>query len=200
MCNAKDVNALHASDPVVAADAPDLPHHSTFKTCFIAAYTSNNAAEPSIMQRNIQLQSVSTSATLSVSYESITCTHNAVPYIAFSALAILRMWFHVAGSAPQARHSHAATVTHSRMYVFGGTQDYQQAFPELHALDLGSWTWHKVAPATACCPPGCFSHSLSAVNSLLVLAGGCHTLGSGLPSGLSEADAYCCVLCIYSFL
>lgn len=82
------------------------------------------------------------------------------------------------GEVPQARHSHAAAVIHNQMYVFGGTQDYQQAFPELHALDLASWTWHKLVPSTACCPTGCFSHSLTAVSIMLVLAGGCHTLGA----------------------
>lgn len=68
------------------------------------------------------------------------------------------------------------------MYVFGGTRDYQQTFSQLHCLNLDTWVWDKVVPAGALQPPGCFSHSLTAVGDLLVLAGGCHTLGAGTRS------------------
>ena len=73
------------------------------------------------------------------------------------------------------------------MYVFGGTQEYHHSFNELHALNLDTWVWEAMglanpssAPSSALKPPGCFSHTLTAVRDQLVLAGGCHTLGAGL--------------------
>ena len=86
------------------------------------------------------------------------------------------------GSAAEACHSHAASLLHHRMFVFGGTQGYHQSCPALRVLDLKTHTWEKVGlpqAAPQACPLPCFSHSLTTVGGLLVLAGGCHTLGAG---------------------
>ena len=84
------------------------------------------------------------------------------------------------GDTPAPCHSHAAAVMQNSMYVFGGTRDYQQHLSGPHALDLSSGRWEAITPAASLRrPPSCFSHSLTAVGGLLVLAGGCHTLGAG---------------------
>ncbi len=84
-----------------------------------------------------------------------------------------------AGTAPQPRHSHAAAVIQQCMYMCGGTQDYQHTFSDMHALDLKTGEWGLLHAASTVSSPSCFSHSLTAVGGLLVLAGGCHTLGAG---------------------
>lgn len=91
------------------------------------------------------------------------------------------------GHAPEPCHSHAAAAILGHMFVFGGTRGYcQQACPGLYILDLKTQVWEatrlpqaelEAAPQTS--PLPCFSHSLTAVGGLLVLAGGCHTLGAG---------------------
>ena len=95
------------------------------------------------------------------------------------------------GHAPEPCHSHAAAALQGRMFVFGGTRGYsQQACPGLYILDPKLLIWEaaglpQAAPQAAlqaapqASPMPCFSHSLTAVGGLLVLAGGCHTLGSG---------------------
>lgn len=84
------------------------------------------------------------------------------------------------GDSPAPRHSHAAAIVQNRMFVFGGTSGYQQTFSGLHALDLTSGHWGTITLAAHMeRPPSCFSHSLTAVGGLLVLAGGCHTSGAG---------------------
>lgn len=91
-------------------------------------------------------------------------------------------WQQVAtkGSVPCACHSHAAAVVGQRMFISGGTQDYQHTFSGLHAMDLVTGSWQAVKPQRAGpSSPSCFSHSMTAVGSLLVVAGGCHTLGAG---------------------
>lgn len=85
------------------------------------------------------------------------------------------------GSVPCACHSHAAAVIGQRMFISGGTQDYQHTFSGLHAVDLVTGTWQAVQPqGGGPSSPSCFSHSMTAVGALLVVAGGCHTLGAGL--------------------
>lgn len=86
------------------------------------------------------------------------------------------------GWAAQPCHSHAAALLHHRMFVFGGTQGYRQSCPALRVLDLKTHEWERVRlpqAAPQADPLPCFSHSLTAVGGLLVLAGGCHTLGAG---------------------
>lgn len=86
------------------------------------------------------------------------------------------------GCAAQPCHSHAATLLHHRMFVFGGTQNYHQSCPALRVLDLTTHEWEEVRLPQAAPQAGplpCFSHSLTAMGGLLVLAGGCHTLGAG---------------------
>ncbi len=85
------------------------------------------------------------------------------------------------GSVPCACHSHAAAVVGQRMFISGGTQDYQHTFSGLHAMDLATGTWQAVKPqGGGPSSPSCFSHSMTALGALLVVAGGCHTLGAGL--------------------
>lgn len=85
------------------------------------------------------------------------------------------------GTAPKPCHSHAAAVMQQRMFIFGGTQQYQYTFSGLHALNLMTGVWELATPTSpaSSLPPSCFSHSLTAIRELLVLAGGCHTLGAG---------------------
>ncbi|KAL0023672.1 hypothetical protein WJX77_012323 [Trebouxia sp. C0004] len=84
------------------------------------------------------------------------------------------------GSAPCACHSHAAAVVGQQMFISGGTHDYQHTFSGLHAVDLVTGTWQAVKPQKGGpSAPSCFSHSMTAVGVLLVVAGGCHTLGAG---------------------
>ena len=85
------------------------------------------------------------------------------------------------GTAPKPCHSHAAAVMQQRMFIFGGTQQYQYTFSGLHALNLMTGVWELETPTSSASslPPSCFSHSLTAIRELLVLAGGCHTLGAG---------------------
>ncbi|DBA73560.1 TPA: hypothetical protein ACH3X2_009802 [Trebouxia sp. C0005] len=84
------------------------------------------------------------------------------------------------GSVPGACHSHAAAVVRQRMFISGGTQDYQHTFSGLHAMDLVTGTWQAVKPqGGGPSSTSCFSHSMTAVGALLVVAGGCHTLGAG---------------------
>jgi len=91
------------------------------------------------------------------------------------------------GSVPCACHSHAAAVVGQRMFISGGTQDYQHTFSGLHAVDLATGTWQAVKPqGGGPSSPSCFSHSMTAVGALLVVAGGCHTLGAGLPHNTSS--------------
>ena len=97
----------------------------------------------------------------------------------------------LAGGAPAPCHSHAAAVVQNQMIVFGGTSGYQETFSGLHALDLTTGHWETitlVAPTEH--PPSCFSHSLTAVGGLLVLAGGCRTTGAGQWNVVEEE--YCC--------
>lgn len=95
-----------------------------------------------------------------------------------------------AGLQPDARHSHAAAVIGHTMYIHGGTSGYNQTFADLHALELKTGQWQcltEAAQSDAKLPgimhstnaPACFSHTLSASEDLLVVAGGCHTHGAG---------------------
>lgn len=110
------------------------------------------------------------------------------------------------GPAPIARHSHAAALVGNHMYVHGGSSDYTHTCADLHALDLTAGAWqcltdtaaqgpaekvgqtaaeevgHSAAEeayAESAAAPACFSHTLTAVRDLLVVAGGCHTHGAG---------------------
>ncbi len=88
----------------------------------------------------------------------------------------------ISGSMPRACHSHAAAIVGQRMFISGGTQDYQHTFSGLHAMDLVTGTWQAVKPqGDGPSSPSCFSHTMTALGALLVVAGGCHTLGAGLP-------------------
>eukprot|EP01137_Pigoraptor_chileana_P015846 Opistho-2@5439 len=56
-------------------------------------------------------------------------------------------------TTPTARAYHVATAIGSRMYVFGGINTGLALNNELWELDVLSWTWHRLDPATSVRPP-----------------------------------------------
>ncbi|BDA41177.1 probable tRNA wybutosine-synthesizing protein 5 at C-terminar half [Coccomyxa sp. Obi] len=84
---------------------------------------------------------------------------------------------------PGPRHSHAAAVVGSNMYVYGGVRDCGQAITgDLHALDLGCQIWRRIITTDSSPrpPPPLFSHTLTALGrDRLVLIGGCPEQDTG---------------------
>uniref|UniRef100_A0A667ZE71 Kelch domain containing 1 n=1 Tax=Myripristis murdjan TaxID=586833 RepID=A0A667ZE71_9TELE len=78
---------------------------------------------------------------------------------------------HAQGRAPAPRAAHASATLGNKGYVCGG-RVMETRTSDIHCLDLDSWTWSEIVPASAI-PVGRSWHTLTAVSdSALFLFGG----------------------------
>eukprot|EP01120_Amphizonella_sp_Union-15-10_P008423 TRINITY_DN3027_c0_g1_i1.p1 TRINITY_DN3027_c0_g1~~TRINITY_DN3027_c0_g1_i1.p1 ORF type:complete len:314 (-),score=47.79 TRINITY_DN3027_c0_g1_i1:37-978(-) len=74
------------------------------------------------------------------------------------------------GNPPHPRHSTALTVIGQKVYLFGGTRK-NEAFNDLHVLDLGTFTWSEVAIKSEKPPPR-WGHAMSTYKDTILVFGG----------------------------
>ena len=87
---------------------------------------------------------------------------------------------------PGPRHSHAAAILGSTMYIHAGCRGDGTILGDLWALDLGCLQWICISTAAHDPPLQLFSHSLTAVDDYtLLLLGGCPEHDAGVLTGPS---------------
>eukprot|EP00002_Diphylleia_rotans_P015075 TRINITY_DN2918_c0_g2_i4.p1 TRINITY_DN2918_c0_g2~~TRINITY_DN2918_c0_g2_i4.p1 ORF type:complete len:400 (-),score=62.49 TRINITY_DN2918_c0_g2_i4:911-2110(-) len=75
------------------------------------------------------------------------------------------------GDPPQPRFSHASVLVGRRLYVYGGCDDYNNYFDDLHVYDIDDRSWEQLSTGGAR-PSARHGHSLSCVANRIYLFGG----------------------------
>lgn len=91
----------------------------------------------------------------------------------------------VQGEVPPARSQHTAVLVDTFMIIFGGVGATKNYFNDMYALDLKSFTWHKIFAAGNVPVPRAYHTKTMISASRFVVYGGITKL-SGLDHALSD--------------